>query len=74
MSQANKTIYNRTNRSKTSLEFSNSFEENIKCTLIVLPPNDLQNENELSFSNKKYSTKQFAFQKFNFHKNDDEEL
>ena len=61
MSQANKTIYNRTNRSKTSLEFSNSFEENIKCTLIVLPPNDLQNENELSFSNKKYSTKQFDF-------------
>ena len=52
------------------------YKEN-KITLIILPPIDEENENiennRISITNKKYSTKQFAFSKFNFTKDTDDE-
>ena len=66
-SKRNKSIYqgnslfNKAVRSKTSLTISSSFSEDIKCTLIVLPPNNLEDDNRMSIKSKIYSTKKFDF-------------
>ena len=55
------------NKSKTesinnSINTCSSFSIEGKFTLIVVPPKNIENdENELSFNNKKYSTKNFQF-------------
>lgn len=65
---SNKSILNKSSRSKTLISKSNIFPEDIKWTLIVVPPNeeeDNDDEKDLSFSNKKYSTKEFDVQNTN---------
>ena len=81
-----KSSLNKSHKSKLSASTNNSFREENKenkvykenkITLIIVPPINEDDENiennRISVANKKYSTKQFAFQKFNFQKNDEEE-
>ena len=80
-----KSSLNKSQRSKMSASTNNSFREENKenkpkekrITLIVVPPinedEEIIESNRISISNKKYSTKQFAFPKFSFNKNTDDE-
>lgn len=67
-------LLNKSTRSKASFNITNSFsmEEN-KCTLIIVPPNDGNNDNEINFINKKYSNKEVELINTNINKNDSDE-
>ena len=75
INQISKSFLNSTKtlKSKGSTEFSNNSSEDIKYTLIVIPPNKLSNDNEIIYKNKKYSTKKFDFKNNLLNRDSEEE-
>ena len=76
LGKSNNSILNRSSRSKTTINISNIFPDDIKYTLIVVPPNsneDNEEEKDTSFIKKRFSTKEFDAPNATMNKDSDNE-
>ena len=66
-------LLNKSRGSKTSYAITSSFSEDNRCTLIIAPPSSKDDDNDTSFINKKYGTKEFELMTTNVKDDNDED-